>query len=1077
MTLTSDFVTLDDVLDNKDLTPEDFYDISLDNKIQLLLSYVKKLTGDIHLSEITNNDIKKDIARFSSRLLTGQNESIYSYGLLEKMFTHNYNIQSEWSWVIKDVKSNVFLLEHEDKDIGDKLAALHALFYKYLGRCADYKTIKYFLNNEVPLKKVEQSLTKCAEKSCVNWYKGYLTQSGVYLDRINYVMEKYVELLNYIPSKLDLEYFWLFRKLKSTEFKSLVDNYIKGKSDFKYLEECRDNFRDLSVNTPTISSEDTTKISVKYVGPVGTSGYSKICRDIVKSIYNQDDVDIYFSVSQFQNFDVLKVSSDDEFLSVLSKNTFGNKFDYVIIHSTPELWPAICAKERRENPDVFIYGITVWETEILPYMWDSYIQFVDKLSVPSEFSSIAFRKISNVVVDVVHHPLIMKDMEFDFVSTQVEGKDKCPLNDVGKGKYIFYNISEWTNRKGITELIKVFVKGFKDNSEVLLYIKCFGDIDEETGKNFVKKFEALNIILDYARVNDSYIDCIHSCGHCYVSLCKSEGHGLGACYAALNGKHVIITGYGGQVDYLGKSKDIDYVKYSFEPASFCIPWADKHKYCKYLPHCSYFNAFVPAQQKWAKANLDDCMSKMRTCYLNSKLGSMETRNYIDENFNEREFNGNLMKSLLSTVRKNVSEVHRTVEFLLDNDLSVEDVRPQLLFFDWKNKTKNILCINSHGNGNVGDDSYGFILNEFFKDSKKYNVDIVSDTQVMFSDKSVRSTGGYLAAISKNENEKELCEFDYLIIGGGGLLNKERINRNNSMWIYTDIARKKNIPYYIVSVGFQNIEVNSEKEDFKKFEPFRELLDNADFISVRSVPDYNIACSIVSKHTKEFLYYHPDMVYSIKNFVNKNKNSERNVLMVIINNWIDISKQFIQVDIRKRLNANPDLELVFVDFGGVNYEKDVAINNDLLIQNFSDYDFEVHYGVSPQVELSKLYPKRTCKLIDIYNLMMKTDTVITGRYHGYILGKVFNVPNIETYNYSNFKFEADNVSGEKIFDTALEPLMIIKNYIDNDYKKFTSKTWNSADRNGAIVYLHIKTGIDVSMIQNWSSRKIEEFMRK
>jgi glycosyltransferase involved in cell wall biosynthesis len=46
---------------------------------------------------------------------------------------------------------------------------------------------------------------------------------------------------------------------------------------------------------------------------------------------------------------------------------------------------------------------------------------------------------------------------------------------------------------------------------------------------------------------------LHSLGDCYVSLCKSEGFGLTIFEAFKYGKQVITTGYGGQVDFLGKN--------------------------------------------------------------------------------------------------------------------------------------------------------------------------------------------------------------------------------------------------------------------------------------------------------------------------------------------------------------------------------------------------------------------------------------------------------------------------------------------------------------------------------------------
>jgi glycosyltransferase involved in cell wall biosynthesis len=52
---------------------------------------------------------------------------------------------------------------------------------------------------------------------------------------------------------------------------------------------------------------------------------------------------------------------------------------------------------------------------------------------------------------------------------------------------------------------------------------------------------------------DVEIAALHRRGDCYVSLCRSEGFGLGPFDAAAHGNPVVITGFGGQLDYLSSS--------------------------------------------------------------------------------------------------------------------------------------------------------------------------------------------------------------------------------------------------------------------------------------------------------------------------------------------------------------------------------------------------------------------------------------------------------------------------------------------------------------------------------------------
>ena len=51
-------------------------------------------------------------------------------------------------------------------------------------------------------------------------------------------------------------------------------------------------------------------------------------------------------------------------------------------------------------------------------------------------------------------------------------------------------------------------------------------------------------------LSDTQMLALHARGDCYVSLTRSEGWGLGAFDAARFGKPLIMTAYGGQLDFL-----------------------------------------------------------------------------------------------------------------------------------------------------------------------------------------------------------------------------------------------------------------------------------------------------------------------------------------------------------------------------------------------------------------------------------------------------------------------------------------------------------------------------------------------
>jgi hypothetical protein len=962
---------------------------------------------DIHLLPKSQH---LEIAKNISYLLT--NTYALSDALVNSLFELGYDFEVELDKLVIE-----FYNTHE-REV--KISNIHYLYQFYLERCCDYNSLKDFLDNEnFDTNSLKLELIECIEKKANDWKNCYYKKDYSFdyktIVLVNYY---YITLLNYLPNENDLKFLFTIKEQGNLdEFKSKLLTFIYSKSDYIYLQECRSHFNNLgSLIHPSdtkISDDNLTNsqgLKIKYYGAVGTSGYATITKSLIKSLVEDERFDIYFSVLQFQNYNE---EDNNALLSSLSKKQY-HKYDYIIIHSTPEYFPILANIERKINPNVIIYAITVWETELLPLNWDFYCSFVDKISVPSQFSSLAFK---NFNCDVIHHPF--------FIETT--GKEcKCLLFDIKeKYKYIYYSINEWTNRKGIDDLIDVFLDLYGCNNKILLYIKTFGDISKEEGTKFIlelcktKSITFLgNIILDYTRVSSSYINCIHSCADCYVSFTRSEGQGLGICYSALQGNQLIVTKYSGHLDYLSSFSNVSYVNYNLIPATFCTTWSKKHSKCKLLPYCQYFDKFNPSIQVWADVDKEHAKELM-----------LQQKPKIKKNispFTSSTFCNELYTSLITSVKTcNKS-----------NKSFTDKTFPQYMYLKWNFKKKKIGILNCSGYGNVGDFSYSFIFENFFKNKTDY--------ELIFIDE-------------QNYDLRYVIEIDFLIIGGGGLLNVGRLNDTNTIFIYTNYCIFNKIPYYIISVGFQDCDFNC---DGKKFQKYSLLLDNSEFISVRSIQDYIIASSIVKPQTKDFIYVYNDLVYSMYKFIPFIE-YDRNILLVVLDeNWINIHSDFIRNDIQQKLLLNNELILVFTTFAGhiFNIREDVVkkyFPKSIIIQGLEN----------------KYSPNRSSSLSDIISLLCKTKIIISGRFHSNILAKVYKVPIIENYSYVNYKLEADKFSNLNN-DNTLTPLNLVYRFIKNEIK-YNSKYWNENDRNNAIVSLHQKTNIDISIIQNWSNRQIED----
>lgn len=233
-------------------------------------------------------------------------------------------------------------------------------------------------------------------------------------------------------------------------------------------------------------------------------------------------------------------------------------YDTVILHIMPEYYPEWIKREQGKK----ILGYTVWETDKAPLHWPPLLNMVDGLMVPSRWNKTVFEQ-SGVTSPIWVIPHICETPPQPINLRQRWG---IPAQD-----YVFYTINVWTERKANLKLIEAYLKAFNSNDNVTLLIKT-GIRDDSKSKPgwFWRYFQSLlwdNVYMSVfpiyrkfrspARIKlvprflkDRDIQFIHQRGDCYVSLCRSEGWGIGAFDAAALGKPVIITGYGGQLDFL-----------------------------------------------------------------------------------------------------------------------------------------------------------------------------------------------------------------------------------------------------------------------------------------------------------------------------------------------------------------------------------------------------------------------------------------------------------------------------------------------------------------------------------------------
>lgn len=276
-------------------------------------------------------------------------------------------------------------------------------------------------------------------------------------------------------------------------------------------------------------------------------------------------------------------------------------YDTVLVHTVPEHWP------RFTEPGKRMLGYTVWETDALPAHWPPVLNAMDAVAVPSRMNVEVFAR--GGVTQPLHLVPHIRRHAWSAAARDEATALRLRLR-IPDDHFVFYTIGAWDPRKALDDLMMTFAKAFGSEDRVTLLIKTsttIGNAAEGSGgavEPRVREIAAAAAqrlgrpranfaIIAADDISGRTIDAIHNIGDCYVSLTHGEGWGMGAFDAATLGKPVLITGWGGQLDYLGE----DY------------PGLIRHRVTRvsgWLPHASY-----QPNQRWATPDIEHASELMR----------------------------------------------------------------------------------------------------------------------------------------------------------------------------------------------------------------------------------------------------------------------------------------------------------------------------------------------------------------------------------------------------------------------------------------------------------------------------------
>jgi glycosyltransferase involved in cell wall biosynthesis len=311
-------------------------------------------------------------------------------------------------------------------------------------------------------------------------------------------------------------------------------------------------------------------------------------------------------------------------------------YDTVVLHMLPELFPAWISAE----PGKKHVGFVAWETDQIPAHWPHLLNDLDLLFVPSEWNKSVIEK-GGVKVPIAVIPHVLPDWNLDLVTPQVE---------TAKEDFMFYSIGAWTHRKAMYATLQSYLQAFSAVDPVVLVIKTGPqDLTKYSDKRLIGRYQRMigtteravhrarkkhkspaRVVIMTDDLDETQLIELHVRGDCFVSLCRAEGWGLAAFEAAGVGNPVIMTGYGGQLDFL-PSEHAYRVNYREVPAQ-----------------TGTFERFFTPDQRWAEPDIDQGAELMRSVFQNqaeAKAKGRDLRQFVRGRFSEALVIGSMLAAL------------------------------------------------------------------------------------------------------------------------------------------------------------------------------------------------------------------------------------------------------------------------------------------------------------------------------------------------------------------------------------------------------------------------------------------------
>jgi len=351
---------------------------------------------------------------------------------------------------------------------------------------------------------------------------------------------------------------------------------------------------------------------IRYIGPMfDMSGYAQAARGYALSLHRLG-IPLTIKAVSFEGAEKNDFGESGRVLrSLVNKDI---DYNIVIIHLTVEHY-----EQMKESGKTNI-GYSVWETSKIHPEWVKWLNStVDAVMTASDWGVEVYK---NSGVDI---PIFSVPHGIDM--DEYKGVEPYSIDGVNPDAYKFYGIFQFFERKHPMGIIKSYWHAFQNHEDVALILKTYRQGFSEAEKNIVREtikrvknmmpmenYPPLYLIGDV--LSRDQILGLHKACDCLVSLDRGEGFGLVPFEAGACGNPIMVTGWGGALEY-AKPEHSYLVDYSLTPV-FGMPW------------CISLNSLVKTDAGYIKAkNLKEGVL-VRNKNLNvKKINKIKFRSLVD----------------------------------------------------------------------------------------------------------------------------------------------------------------------------------------------------------------------------------------------------------------------------------------------------------------------------------------------------------------------------------------------------------------------------------------------------------------